>query len=303
MKAQPNHPNLSRRNFLASTASVAALSVMGSGCMKESGGTKEQETKAQETKGMATKRIPIGVQVYSVRSVAEKDLAGTLAKIAKMGYEGVEFAGYYGHSAKDIRKILDDNGLVCCGTHTQMEDLSDQKLAATIEFNKTIGNKYVIVPWLKPDDANARETWLGYAKRFNELAEKVKPQGMLVGYHNHAHDFAPVGDTTGWDLLASNTSKDVIMQLDLGNGMSGGANPIVYLKRYPGRTVTIHLKEYSTTNPKAMIGEGDVKWPEVFRLCHTTGGTKWYIIEEEKDAVPPLEGVDISLKNLRKMRT
>jgi sugar phosphate isomerase/epimerase len=292
MKAQSHHSHLSRRDFLATTASTAALGVLGAGCQKEQ----------QETTTMTKGKIPIGLQVYSVRSVAEKDLAGTLAKIGKMGYDGVEFAGYYGHSAKDIRKMLDDNGLVCCGTHTQMEDLSDQKLAATLEFNKTLGNKYVIVPWLKPDDANPREAWLGYAKRFNELAQKLKPQGMLIGYHNHAHDFAAVGETTGWDILASNTSRDVIMQLDLGNAMSGGADPIRYLKRYPGRTVTIHLKEYSATNPKAMIGEGDVNWPEVFRLCRTIGGTKWYIIEEEKDAVPPLEGAEISLKNLKKMR-
>ncbi len=292
MKAQ-SHSHLSRRGFLATTASAAALGALGAGCQKE-----EQQEKTTMTKG----KIPIGVQVYSVRSVAEKDLAGTLAKLAQMGYQGVEFAGYYGHPAKEIRKMLDDNGLVCCGTHTQMEDLADQKLAATLEFNKTLGNKYVIVPWLKPDDANPKEAWLGYAKRFNELAGKLKPQGMLIGYHNHAHDFAPVGETTGWDILASNTSKDVIMQLDLGNAMSGGADPIKYLKLYPGRTVTIHLKEYSTKNPKAMIGEGDVRWPEVFRLCRTIGGTKWYIIEEEKDAVPPLEGVEISLKNLKKMR-
>jgi sugar phosphate isomerase/epimerase len=252
---------------------------------------------------MAKGKIPIGVQLYSVRSVAEKDLSGTLAKVAQMGYEGAEFAGYYGHNAKDIRKMLDDNGLVCCGTHTQMDALSDANLAATVEFNKTLGNQYLIVPWLQPNDANPKEAWLGYAKRLNTLAEKVKPQGMSVGYHNHAHDFAPLDGTTPWDILASNTRPDVIMQLDLGNAMGGGADPVTYLRRYPGRTVTIHLKEFSATNKNAMIGEGDVKWAEVFKLCRSIGGTRWYIIEEEKDAYPPLEGIEISLRNLKKMRT
>ncbi len=292
MKAKPVDSHLSRRRFLATgAASVAALGLMGSGCTQEERGS------------MAKGKIPIGVQLYSVRSVAEKDLAGTLAKVAQMGYEGVEFAGYYGHNAKDIRKMLDDNKLVCCGTHTQMADLADDKLAATLEFNKTLGNKYVIVPWLQPNEANPREAWLAYAKRFNELAEKLAPQGMKIGYHNHAHDFAPVGDTTGWDLLASNTRPDVIMQIDTGNAWSGGADPITYLRRYPGRSVTIHLKEFSTTNKNAMIGEGDVKWAEVFKLCRSIGGTRWYIIEEEKDAYPPMEGIEISLKNLKKMRT
>jgi len=84
--------------------------------------------------------------------------------------------------------------------------------------------------------------------------------------------------------------------------MSGGGDPVAVLKKYPGRAVTVHLKEYSATNPKAMIGEGDVNFPEVFKLCRSIGGTKWYIVEEEKDTVPPMEGIDISLKNLKKFR-
>jgi len=282
----------SRREFLATTASAAALSVVA-GCRQEG----ENRTMARGDK------IPVGLQVYSVRKDAEKDLPGVLAQIARMGYQGVEFAGYYGHQAKAIRKMLDDNGLVCCGTHTQMADLADDKLAATLEFNQTLGNKYVIVPWLEPAKTDPQGTWLGHAKRLNALAEKLKPQGMLVGYHNHAHDFDRVGDTTPWDILASNTRPDVIMQLDTGNALDGGGDPILYLKRYPGRTVTIHLKEHSATNKKAMIGEGDVKWAEVFQLCRTVGGTKWYIIEEEKDAVPPLQGAEISLNNLKKILT
>jgi hypothetical protein len=165
MKAESNHSNLSRRGFLATTASAAAVTVLGTGCMKEG-----------QTMGTAKPdKTPVGLQLYSVRKEAEKDLPGVLAKVANMGYQGVEFAGYYGHSAKDIRKMLDDNGLVCCGTHTQMADLSDQKLAATVEFNKTLGNKRLIVPWLQPEDANPREAWLGYAKRFTTSPPSARP--------------------------------------------------------------------------------------------------------------------------------
>jgi sugar phosphate isomerase/epimerase len=292
MKAPSNNPNLSRRDFLATTAaSIAAAGIMGSGCMKE-----HTKTTAAPKRGV----IPVGLQVYSVRVAAEKDLAGTIAKVAKMGYQGVEFAGWYGHSAKDIRKILDDNGLVCCGSHTPWEDLADAKLADTIAFNKTIGNKYLICPWLQPDKTNPKEAWLKYAARFNVLAEKLKPQGMWTGYHAHQHDFAPVDGTTGWDLIASNTRKDVIMQFDTGNALDGGGDPLVYLARYPGRATTIHIKEHSKTNPKALIGEGDIKWGEVLRLCRS-GGTKWYIIEEEKEGLEPLTAVDLSLKNFKKL--
>lgn len=145
-------------------------------------------------------------------------------------------------------------------------------------------------------------TWRRYADRFNVLAEKAKPAGMVVGYHCHAHDFTPIDGVMPWDILFGNTSKDVIMQIDTCNTMSGGADPVVFLKRYPGRSLTIHLKEYSATNPNAILGEGDVPWEEIFTLCETTGNTQWYIIEEGKDAYPPMTAVELCLQNYRKMR-
>jgi sugar phosphate isomerase/epimerase len=84
--------------------------------------------------------------------------------------------------------------------------------------------------------------------------------------------------------------------------MHGGGDAIPYLKRYPGRAVTVHLKEYSATNKNAIVGEGDIPWEELLNLCETIGGTKWYIIEEEKDVYPPLEGVELCYKNFRKLR-
>ncbi|MBN1361737.1 MAG: sugar phosphate isomerase/epimerase [Sedimentisphaerales bacterium] len=259
----------------------------------------------QEDRGNTAKAktpLPVGLQLYSVRADCARDLPGTVAAVAKMGYDGVEFAGYYEYSAQDLRKLLDDHGLKCCGTHTAMETLSDENLEATIEFNRTLGNKYLIVPWLTAEGPNPAETWRRYADRFNVLAEKVKPHGMVVGYHSHAHDFTPIDGVMPWDILFGNTSKDVVMQIDTCNTMSGGGDPVAFLKRYPGRSLTIHIKEYSATNPNAIIGEGDVKWDEIFTLCETIGNTRWYIIEEEKDAYPPLTAVDLCLKNYRKLR-
>ena len=91
------------------------------------------------------------------------------------------------------------------------------------------------------------------------------------------------------------------MQLDTGNAMHGGADPIPFLERYPGRAVTVHLKEFSRTNPKVLLGEGEVRWEEVFRLCESVGGTEWYIVEQESYPYPPLESVERCLKNLRAM--
>jgi len=291
MDTRGNSPNLSRRTFLKTTAaSIAAACAVGSGCDGEM------------TLGKSKRKIPLGLQLYSVRSECEKDLPGTIKAVADIGYQGVEFAGYYDYSAKDLRKLLDDNGLKCCGTHAQLDTLLGDKLPKTIEFNKIIGNKYLIVPWLDPNKYNSVEGWKNAADMFNELAEKVEPHKMQVGYHNHSHEFKPVDGQVPWDIFFGNTRKDVIMQCDTGNAMIGGGEVIPYLKRYPGRAVTIHLKEYSATNKNAIIGEGDIPWEELLNLCETIGGTKWYIIEEEKDVYPPLKAAELCYKNFRKLR-
>ena len=127
---------VSRREFVKqSSAALAATSLVSLvGCSKQ--------------EAAATKTIPLGVQLYSVRTECEKDFPGTLQTIAKIGYDGVEFAGFYGYEAAEIKQLLDENGLKCCGSHTQLTALSPENFEATVEFNKTIGNKYLVVPWL-----------------------------------------------------------------------------------------------------------------------------------------------------------
>jgi sugar phosphate isomerase/epimerase len=290
-----SNKNVSRRvilkSGLAACAGIYSFETFAKGA--------EEVNKMAETK----KVIPVGLQLWTVRTECAKDFPGTIAAVAKMGYEGVEFAGYYERSAQEVRKMLDDNGLKCCGTHTQLDTLMGDNLAKTIEFNKVIGNKYLIVPWLDPKKHTTKASWLEVAKVLNGLAEKVKTEGMVVGYHAHAGDFKPVEGEIPWDILFGSTSKDVIMQIDTGNTIMGGADPIAYLKKYPGRSLTIHLKEYSATNKKAIIGEGDVKWKEVFEVCESTGGTEWYILEEESGEYTPLEAAEKSLKNYRNLRS
>jgi sugar phosphate isomerase/epimerase len=245
--------------------------------------------------------IPIGLQLFSVRDDCARDLPGTLAAVAKMGYEGVEFAGYYDRSAAELRKMLDDFGLKCCGTHIGLPEMLGNEFEPTVEFNKTLGNKYLVSPWLPEEYTNSRAAWLETAKVFSELAAKLRPHDLLCGYHNHHHEFIPVDGEMPWDTLFGNTSAEVIMQLDLGNCLTSGTDPVQFLERYPGRATTVHLKEYRGGVDKALIGEGDVRWQEVFRLCETAGKTEWYIVEQDSDKYPPLECVDRCLKALKGM--
>ena len=246
----------------------------------------------------ARKKIPIAVQLYSVRTLCAQDLPGTVAGVAKLGYQGVEFAGYYKRSAQELRKLLDDNGLKCCGTHTGIDTLLGDNLAKTIEFSKTLGNIHLIVPGLPEKYRNSANAWRETAKVFNEISEKAKPQGMRVGYHNHSIEFKALDGQIPWDVFFGNTNKDVVMQLDIGHIVHGGGDPVKVLKQYRGRAKTVHVKEYSSTKKDAIVGEGEVKWKEVLPLCEKIGGTEWYIIEEESGAYPGLEGIDKSLKNL-----
>jgi sugar phosphate isomerase/epimerase len=246
------------------------------------------------------KRIPIGLQLYSIRDDCKRDLRGTLAAVAQMGYEGVEFHSLYGHTAQDVRKMLDDLRLACCGSHTGLATLHGGALVQTVEIQRALGNNYLVVPSLPEERRNSASAWRETARLFSELAEKLKAHNIRLGYHNHAPDFAAMEGATPFDIFFGNAKPDVFMQLDLGNAMHGGGDPVALLRRYPGRSVTIHLKEYSPDDT-AMIGEGGVNWKEVLALCEKQGKTEWYIVEQETYPYPPLECVKRCLDNLHKM--
>ncbi len=245
--------------------------------------------------------IPVGLQLYSVREDAAKDTSGVIAAVAKMGYEAVEFAGYYDHSAAELHKMLEDNGLKCCGTHIGLETLLGDALAGTVEFNRTLGNRFLIVPGLAEERRNSLAAWTETAKVFSEIAGKLKEHGMHTGYHNHAIEFKEMGGGLPWDAFFQNASEDVVMQLDTGNAMHGGGDPVALYKANAKRALTVHLKEYSATDDKALIGEGDTKWEELFAAVDEAGATEWFIVEQESYAHPPMECVELCLKKLREM--
>ncbi|MDW8106469.1 MAG: sugar phosphate isomerase/epimerase [Armatimonadota bacterium] len=246
--------------------------------------------------------VKVGVQLYSVREDCQRDLPGTLQAIAQMGYKGVEFAGYYGYDAATLRKMLDDNGLECCGTHISLDALLGDNLERTLEFHATLRCPYLIVPGLPPERTASREAWLQTAELFNRIAEQVQPHGFRIGYHNHWAEFQPLDDgTLPWDLFFSHTRPEVIMQIDTGNALHGGAHAAPFVRRYAGRAITVHCKEYSRTNPSAVIGEGEVHWADFFDACETVGGTEWYIVEQETYAHPPLETIRLCLEAMRRM--
>jgi len=246
-------------------------------------------------------KIPIALQLYSIRTDCAKDLPGCLAAVKKMGYDGVEFAGFYNRSAQDLHKMLDDNGLKVAGSHIGLDTLLGEQFDKSVEFHQGIGNTHLIVPGLAENRRNSAQAWHETAKIFNEIAAKLKPNGMFTGYHNHIIEFKPMDGEVPWDIFFGNTVPEVVMQVDTGHVLRAGGDPIAVADKYPGRAKTVHLKEFSSKNPKALIGEGDMKWNDWFTWCETKGGTEWYIVEQETYPFEPMKCVDLCLKKLREM--
>jgi len=240
--------------------------------------------------------IPVALQLYSVRNDCAKDFPGVLEAVAEMGYLGVEFAGYYGKSAAELKKLLDDNGLRAPSTHTQMAGLEGDQFDRTVEFHKAIGAEFIIVPGMPPKYHQTRQGWLDAAKAFNDLAERLKEHGLRTGYHNHSFEFKPLEGELPWDTFFSNTSKEVVHQIDTGNCMSGGGDPVHFIRKYADRTALVHLKEHGGPGN---FGEGECPWDEVFDACETVGGTAWYIVEQENYNQPPLDCVKQCLEFLK----
>lgn len=249
-------------------------------------------------------QVPIGLQLFCVRGECERDLPATLKSVAEIGYVAVEPWGYagdkvewLGRKPRELRKMLDDNGLQCCGMHLQTGALVGDNLARTIELNQELGNRFLIIAADK-GRMSAVDSITELARILDDAAEALEPLGMLAGYHAHGFDFVRFEGRTAWEILFSSTRQDVVMQLDIGNCASGGGDPIAMLKAFPGRARSLHLKDYGGA-PGSVIGEGEADWDEIFRLCETLHQPEWFVVEEgEREGL----GFDIPSRSLAALR-
>lgn len=239
--------------------------------------------------------IPIALQVYSLRDDAKLDFAGTLMSIKQIGYDAVEFAGYYGMSSRELRKLLDDLGLGVVGSHVGYEELRDN-LNKVIDYNLEIGAKYVICPGYNSD---TRDGWIKFAEFLNSVEEKCSSQGLVIGYHNHAHELKKIGNEYILDILFSAVNDRVVAELDLGWALYGGVDPIELLKKYGGRCLLVHVKDFDQNKVQTEVGTGTLDLVGVVAACRENG-VEWIIIETEKYNMKPIDSVRIGYENLRK---
>jgi sugar phosphate isomerase/epimerase len=254
------------------------------------------------------KKIPVGLELYSVREEYMRDLPATVTAVAKMGYEVVEFwAPYYEWTpsqAKDVRKLLDDLGVKCNSTHNSGAAVTPEGLKKAIELNQMIGSKAIIQASAPP--ARTIDDWKALGNKLTSFAEQLRPLGMATGYHNHATEWRPLGGQRPMDVIAANTPKEVILQFDVGTCLEAAADPVEWINANPGRIKSVHCKDWGAGPGRSYsvaFGEGDAPWLKIFDAVESIGGIEYYLIEQEVS--PPGQQLAMAEKcmaNWKKLR-
>jgi len=240
----------------------------------------------------------IGLQLYSLREETPKDFCGTVEKVAKMGYTGVEFAGYGGLKPAEMAQLLKDNGLEAYGTHFGALPKTDAELDAEIEMALAIGNKYMVCPY---HEMKCRDDALRLAEIMNETAAKLRPHGIRLGYHNHAHEFVVSEGEIIMETLLNNTEPDVFAEFDVFWVAYAGYDPVRFIRKYANRQPLIHLKELGPDH-KANVecGTGILDFEAIISAAKLAN-TEHFIVEQEEYTLPPLASCKVSRDNLMKV--
>jgi sugar phosphate isomerase/epimerase len=245
------------------------------------------------------KSAQIGVQLYTVRAETARDMPGTLRRLAEIGYGAVEFAGYGSASPAEIRQVLDEQGIVAIGAHVALVDL-ETRLHQVLAECQLLGCAYAIVPWVPESWRTTSADVSRLGERLNSLGELCRAEGIRLGYHNHAEEFSPLEGTTAWEILARETSPELVdLELDLYWAARAGADPAAVLRRDRSRVRLVHAKDMAREGTAdAPVGEGRLRWPEI--LDAAGDEVRWFIVEQDEpdDAFPAVER---ALRNLRSL--
>jgi sugar phosphate isomerase/epimerase len=237
-----------------------------------------------------TKLSRIGIELYTLRREAAVDLAGTLARVAKIGYKEVEFAGYHNHPATEVRDMLKGNGLTAPAAHiaiTEIQSTPDK----TFDDARTVGHEWIVAPTPPPGKRDTVEDWKRVAEQFNAAAKQVKAAGFRFGFHNHNDVFKKIGDVVPIDVLMKETDPALVFyEMDVYWVVNGGGDPVDLLARYPGRFKLMHLKDSmgAPDHKMADVGSGTIDFKAV--LAHAKGVEHYFVEHDE----PPDAFADVA---------
>ncbi len=280
-----NHDYLSRRSFLG----LLAAAPLGAGTLAAA----------------RSKHIPIGLELYSVRDDLNKDLAGTVRRVAKIGYQCVEFyAPYYQWTpseAKQVRREMDDLGIRCYSTHNDLNSFKPEGIGKAMELNHILGTRYIVLA--SPGPVPTLDGWKRVAELLNKANHTMAGHGFHAGYHNDDHEWKPLDGKNPIEIVAGDTDKSVVLELDTGNCLASGGDPAAFIRSNPGRIRAMHVKDWSPEKGyDVLIGEGIAPWKKIFAEAESVGGVQYYLIEQESySGHSEMETARLSLEAYRKV--
>lgn len=276
-----------RRSFI--TTFGAAL--LGAACSRV-GGSSESAQRLER----------IGVQLYTVRDDLARDFEGTLSRIAELGYHELEFAGYHGKSPSEVRAIITRLGLAAPSSHVPI-DVFRRDADGAIAAAKEVGHRYLVVPWLDPAERRTIDDYRRLADQLNGFGEKARGAGMQLGYHNHDFELMPIGGTVPLDVLIERTDPTLmVLELDLYWVTKGGADPLTYFSRHPGRIHLVHVKDSAGAPDHRMVdvGQGTIDFGKL--LSHREQAGIRHAFVEHDNPANPLETLRVSYQHLAQLR-
>ncbi len=227
----------------------------------------------------------IGLQLYTIRDEAQKDLDGALARVAKIGYDDVEFAGYYGHSAADVRRMLDRHRLYAPSAHVPLERLRGE-MDKVLEEAKIVGHQYITCPYIDEKE-RTHDGYADVAAALNRAGVAARKEQIKLAYHNHDFEFTPLPDgRKPYDVLLNLTEPDVVdMEMDLFWAVKGGADPLAYFKEWPGRFTMLHIKDMDAAGNMVDVGKGKIDFARIF-AARVRAGMVYSFVEHDQPADP-----------------
>jgi sugar phosphate isomerase/epimerase len=251
----------------------------------------------------AAKRVPVGLEMYSVRKPLEKDLEDSIRRVAKMGYQVMEFYNYYDwtpEKAKEIRKLLDDLNVACSSTHNSEKAFEPDGIQRAIDLNGILGSRFVVMA--SAGTVKGLDGWKNVADKLTKASERLASAKLRAGYHNHTTEFTPLDGKRPIDVIAQNTPKNVMLQLDAGHCVAGGGDPVAFIDANPGRVNSLHLKDWSPDKKyETIFGEGILPWKKIFAAAEKSGGVEFYLTEFEGQEQTPYGAVEQCLANFKKL--
>jgi sugar phosphate isomerase/epimerase len=273
-----------RRQFLRSAA-LGSLGLAG--------------WKGFEQIASARKLSKIGLQLYTVRNEMQKDFEGTLAKVAAVGYQQVEFAGYYNHTPQQVKEVLTKYKLEAPSVHVPLNDLRNN-LSEAVKTTQAIGHKLAICPYLDAKERQKLEDYKGIAATLNKAAAAFKQAGIEFGYHNHDFEFTPLEGRLPMDILLAETDPKLVkFELDLYWITKAKQDPFAFFAKNPGRTVAFHVKDMAKDKEIfAEVGRGRIDFKPLL-AAGPKAGVKYYFVEQDQCPGSPLDSIKISFDYLK----